>query len=175
MTQEQTNRFQTPTSPASAAQHSSSPQDPRRAGGVRKLFSLTNLRSSFSSSRTSLSIPRQSHDTHHQPQYQNGVKRPSSPSMASTTAASTTAPSSLASKPQLRQKKSGNWFKRKSGMFGLDTELEAVDENQRPDTRESKRLKDTTPAPMLPEIGSLGGGTSIGGDLGWDERAFKRS
>ncbi|KAK5169421.1 uncharacterized protein LTR77_005397 [Saxophila tyrrhenica] len=172
---DRTDSLRTTTSPTSAAQHSSSPQDPRRAGGVRRLFSLTNLRSSFSSSRTSLSLPRQSHDI--QPQ-QNGVKRPSSPSVASTMA-----PSTIEPRPQLRQKKSGgNWFKRKSSMF-LNGELEAVNESPRqqearqetrPDTRESKRVKENgPPPPLLPEIGSLRGG-KVSGDMGWDEQAFRR-
>ena len=77
-------------------------------------------------------------------------------------------------RPKLREKKSGSWFKRKSSLFLLNDELDAVDENQRPDTRESKRLKESSPAPLLPEIGSLGGGRISGGDLGWDEQAFKR-
>jgi len=31
-----------------------------------------------------------------------------------------------------------------------------------------------SPAPLLPEIGSLGNGNMGGGDLGWDEGMFKR-
>ena len=76
-------------------------------------------------------------------------------------------------------------------MFLMNEELQAVDEDysrpdrrfepgpdtnldDRPDTRESKRLKEnTSPAPLLPEIGSLRGGRFSGGDLGWDEQAFK--
>ena len=57
--------------------------------------------------------------------------------------------------------------------------LAAVEE--RPDTRESKRLRESSPAPresspppVLPDIGSLGGGSFGGGDMGWDERAFSR-
>lgn len=55
--------------------------------------------------------------------------------------------------------------------------LDEIDENQRPDTRDSKRLKGSppaplipyTPAPRLPEIGgSLGDG-----EIGWDEQWFK--
>ena len=160
-----TDSFRTPTSPASAAQLSSSPQTQRRPSRVRKLLSLTNLRSSFSSSRTSLSVPRSSHDT---PQT-NGTKRPSSPSTTSIPA------SSITPRPQLRERKSGNWIKRKSSLFLLnDGGLDTVQENHRPDTRESKRLKESSPAPLLPEIGLLGGGRISGGDLGWDEQAFKR-
>ena len=162
-----TDSFRTPTSPASAAQYSSSPQTQRRPSRVRKLLSLTNLRPSFSSSRTSLSQP----GTADGPHTVNGTKRPSSPSTASTPA------SSVRPRPQLREKKSGNWFKRKSGMFMMNEELDTVNEDRkpdRPDTRESKRLKDSSPAPLLPEIGSLKGGKISGGDLGWDERAFKR-
>lgn len=47
--------------------------------------------------------------------------------------------------------------------------LHEEDENQRPDTRESKRFKESSPAPLLPEIRSFGGG-----ELGWDEQFFKR-
>ena len=77
-------------------------------------------------------------------------------------------------KQQLREKKSGNWFKRKSSLFLLNDDLDTVDESHRPDTRESKRLKESTPPPLLPEIGSLRGGRISGGDLGWDEQAFRR-
>ena len=31
-----------------------------------------------------------------------------------------------------------------------------------------------SPAPLLPEIDSLGNGNMAGGDLGWDEGMFKR-
>ena len=174
--EERTESFRSPTSDGSNANYYSSPQDRRKPGGVRRLFSLSNLRSSFSSSRTSLSQPRQSQDTlggHQQQLHQpNGAYRASSPSMASTTAPSSRAPS--AAPPQLRQSKSGgNWFKRKSSMF-LNGELEAVAENQRPETRESKRLREEKPAPLLPEIDSLSGGKTRGGDLGWDEKVFKK-
>ena len=75
----------------------------------------------------------------------------------------------------MREKKSGNWFKRKSSLFLLNGngELDTVGEEGRPETRESKRLKES-PAPFLPEIGQLKGGRISGGDLGWDEQAFKR-
>ena len=59
-----------------------------------------------------------------------------------------------------------------------------MEEGARPDTRESKRLRNDTPRamsppssappPMLPDIGALRGGSMTGGDLGWDEKAFKR-
>ena len=151
--------FRTPTSQASAAR---SPHAQGRPGGVRRLLSLTNLRSSFSSSRTSLSLPpRESQDTANL----TGGKRPMSPSIVSSTNGSPVQPQA-----QRRQKKSGNWFKRKSSMFGFG-DLEAVDEDGRPD---SKRLKETSPAPLLPEIGTLAGGNFSGGDMGWDETTFKR-
>ena len=159
-----TDSFRTDTSPASAAHLSSSPQTQRRPSRVRKLLSLTNLRGSFSSSRTSLSLPRGSNETPHT----NGVKRPSSPSTTSIPA------SSIAPRPQLREKKSGNWFKRKSSLFLLSDGLDPVDESYPPDTRESKRLKESSPAPLLPEIGSLSGGRMSGGDFGWDGQVFKR-
>lgn len=86
----------------------------------------------------------------------------------------------------MRQRsKSGSWFKRKSGMFMLNNpaDLDAVAEDRpetnRPETRDSaKQMKeehDDKPAPMLPEIKSLGNGAaSNGGDLGWDEGMFKK-
>lgn len=67
-------------------------------------------------------------------------------------------------------------------MFMMSTDaLNEVDENSRPDTRDSKRFKETisspqplrqaTPPPMLPQIGR---GSFSGGELGWDEEMFKR-
>ena len=173
MTRERTDSFRTPTSPASAAQMSPTAQKPK---GVRRLLSLTNLRSSFSSSRTSLSLPRQSNDTNPYHTVQS-AKRPASPGAASSFAPSTftttTSTTATGTRPPLREKKSGNWFKRKSSLFLLNGngELYTVGEEGRPDTRESKRLKEN-PAPLLPEIGQLKGGRISGGDLGWDERAF---
>ena len=86
-------------------------------------------------------------------------------------------------RPPLRQQKSSNWFKRKSSLFLLNAnangggELDTVEEG-RP---ESKRLKESdggrevNGAPLLPDLGALRGGRVItGGDLGWDEGAFKR-
>lgn len=52
--------------------------------------------------------------------------------------------------------------------------LAAVDENQRPDTRDSKRSRLHSPAPLLPEVSSLAGGSLTGGEVGWDEQLFKR-
>lgn len=40
--------------------------------------------------------------------------------------------------------------------------------------RENATKEDHSPAPLLPEIGNLGSGTTTGGDLGWDEGMFKR-
>jgi hypothetical protein len=171
---DRTYSFRTPTSPASAAQLSSSP-NAQRPKGVRKLLSLTNLRASFSSSRTSLSQPRASNDTH--PSYATNTntsyKRPASPGATSSLAPSTVV-SVTGGRPPLRQQKSGNWFKRKSSLFLLNGDLDTVEEAGRPDTRESKRLKEMSPAPLLPDIGALRGGSITGGDLGWDEKAFKR-
>ncbi|KAK3073229.1 hypothetical protein LTR53_005376 [Teratosphaeriaceae sp. CCFEE 6253] len=162
-------------------QPGSPPEPPqRRPSNVRKLLSLSSLRSSFNSSRTSLLLPRSSSDQHSQHSQQihsqyNSLKRPSSPSIASTyasyQASVTTKP------PPLRSKKSGSWFRRKSGMFLRDAAddtgpLDAVDENQRPDTRDSKRLKESEPAPMLPEVGTLRGGRLGSGQIGWDENVF---
>ncbi|KAK4547711.1 hypothetical protein LTR36_000669 [Oleoguttula mirabilis] len=158
--------FRTNYSPSSATQPQNTPppavEPQRRPSGVRKLLSLSSLRSSFNNSRTSLHNPRTSNDA---PNYTTGIKRPSSPSIASTTA------SSYQQRPELRSKKSGSsWFKRKSGMFNLNVDgLDAVDENQRPDTRDSKRMRESSPAPLLPDIGAFGGG-----EIGWDEQRFTR-
>jgi len=71
-------------------------------------------------------------------------------------------------------KKSASWFRRKSGMFMMNDEnqmaLDEVDENSRPETRDSKRFKESDPAPMLPDIG----GSLDDGEIGWDEQYFKR-
>ncbi|KAK0281826.1 hypothetical protein LTR35_002989 [Friedmanniomyces endolithicus] len=186
--------FRTPLSPiptANTYQTVPSPDLPkRRPSGMRKLLSLTSLRSSFSSSRTSLHIPQSSNDPQYQPPYPqyNARKRPSSPSIASTTACyyqpsvQSHAPEQ---RPELRTMKSGSWLRRKSGMFlpsssnaavADDGMLDAVDENQRPDTGDSKRLKESEsePAPLLPEVGTLRGGRLGGGEIGWDESLFGR-
>ncbi|TKA65262.1 hypothetical protein B0A55_10438 [Friedmanniomyces simplex] len=201
--------FRTPMSPVSAATTNqttttSSPDPPqRRPSGMRKLLSLSSLRSSFNSSRTSLQIPQPSNENQPYPHYTTTTrKRPSSPSVASTTASyyqpslhsqSQSQPHTHPQRPDLRPKKSSSWFRRKSGMF-LPTNtttngaaaggegmmvLDAVDENQRPDTRESKRLKESEamPAPaslLLPEVGTLRGGRLGGGEIGWDESVFGR-
>ncbi|EMC92755.1 hypothetical protein BAUCODRAFT_261301 [Baudoinia panamericana UAMH 10762] len=255
--------FRVPISPASATAPSSQtttttsspePLQRRPSTGVRRLLSISSLRSSFGSSRTSLSLPRrQSNDTTHTINTQasgylyingngsngNSLKRPSSPSVASSY--STYQPSAIASeapapRPQLRSRKSGSWFRRKSGLFMLNNSapttttndentqeeeaaptpppadrrgsgmsgmlLKSVDESThqqqqqlyRPETRESKRLKEddfdynhpchivqqvqqvqpSPSPPMLPEIGALGGGKLDGGELGWDEGFFAR-
>ncbi|KAK1046359.1 hypothetical protein LTR33_015087, partial [Friedmanniomyces endolithicus] len=188
--------FRTPMSPlppATTNQTIPSPDLPKRSpSGMRKLLSLTSLRSSFSSSRTSLHIPQSSNEPQYQPPYPlyNARKRPSSPSIASTTASyyqpsiQSRAPQQQ-QRPALRSKKSGSWLRRKSGMFlpssnaAADDDagmLDAVDENQRPDTRDSKRLKESEsesePAPLLPEVGTLRGGRLGGGEIGWDESLF---
>ncbi|KAK0316380.1 hypothetical protein LTR01_000128 [Friedmanniomyces endolithicus] len=189
--------FRTPMSPLPSTttnQTLPSPDLPkRRPSGMRKLLSLTSLRSSFSSSRTSLLIPQSSKEPQFQPPYPqyNARKRPSSPSIASTTASyyqpsiQSRAPPQQQQRPELRSKKSGSWFRRKSGMFLPSSDaaadddegmLDAVDENQRPDTRDSKRLKESEsePAPLLPEVGTLRGGRLGGGEIGWDESLFGR-
>ncbi|KAK1061455.1 hypothetical protein LTR74_011082 [Friedmanniomyces endolithicus] len=186
--------FRTPLSPIPTANTNltiPSPDLPkRRPSGMRKLLSLTSLRSSFSSSRTSLQIPQSSNEPQYQPPYPqyNARKRPVSPSIASATASyyqpsiQSRAPQQQ-QRPALRSKKSGSWLRRKSGMFlpsssnaavEDDGMLDAVDENQRPDTRDSKRLKESEsePAPLLPEVGTLRGGRLGGGEIGWDESLF---
>ncbi|KAK5117933.1 hypothetical protein LTR62_003977 [Meristemomyces frigidus] len=192
--------FRVPQSPASAsapaaatytATTTSSPEPQRRPSAVRRLFSLSSLRGSFNNSRTSLNLSRPNEDTSPQAQRPaNGVKRPSTASiMSEAPSIQTQTTEQPPPRPDLRRKKSSGWFnRRKSGMFMVngDDTLAAVDETpqpplmdsreaQRPDARESKRLK--TPvqsAPLLPEVGQLGGGRLGDGDLGWDEDVFRR-
>ncbi|KXL42811.1 hypothetical protein M433DRAFT_6125, partial [Acidomyces richmondensis BFW] len=172
-----------PLSPTSASNNYST--SPRRSSGVRKLLSLSSLKSSFSNaSRSSLllsstsSRPSHDHHHHHHHQYdvngqqQQGVKRrPSSPSVVSTVGSTNTTATGLQARPRPPKKTSGagGWLRRKSGFFGAGGDwggaLDAVEENQGLDTavRDSKRVK----APVLPEIGTLGG---VG--LGWNEEKF---
>lgn len=184
---ERSDSFATPGSPASNFQKPAHPDAHKaQSKAPRKLFSLGNLRQSFSSSRTSLhsNYQRPSTDTS-QPAYSHSsgpqsLKRPSSPS------SSYSAQSSAIPRPSAtgRSRSGGNWFRRKSGMFSLGADnvqggLDAVAEDQgtRPGTRDSnKRVKENhSPAPLLPEIGGLGtGGGLSGGDIGWNEEMFKK-
>lgn len=156
--------FQTPASPASKTRTPSKTPEQKQGQSVRKLFSLNNLRNSFSSSRTSLHGNRASSvETSPKQAQPESFSRP---------------PSAQTIQPQMRQRsKSGSWFKRKSGMFMLNggADLDAVVED-RPATRESEKKVevDYQPAPLLPEIKTLGNGAANGGDLGWDENMFKR-
>lgn len=161
---DRTDSFRTPASPSSPNRAPSKSSDHKNSN-VRKLFSLNNLRNSFSSSRTSLHAGRGSTDTAPPPTQPEPNKRTGS------------------NAPQMRQRsKSGSWFKRKSGMFMYNgpADLDAVVED-RPETRDSARntkedtmKEDHNPAPLLPELKSLGNGTTNGGDLGWDEGMFKK-
>ncbi|KXT05532.1 hypothetical protein AC578_3714 [Pseudocercospora eumusae] len=164
---------QSPTSPTSDANMQSSPSQ-RRPPSVRRLFSLTSLRQSFSSSRTSFSLNQnQRPDTSHG----SFVQRAESPSIASPTASTAQPPSFLSSNKtrpgtsaSLRKKRSSNWFKRKSGFFNNTDDLDVLSE----DGPEHKRFKDAHSLPVLPEIGTLSGGELDGGNIGWDEHLFER-
>lgn len=160
---------QSPTSPQSA-NNMAPPAGTRRPSSVRRLFSLTSLRQSFSSSRTSFSIPPSS-SAGPSTEYQRAQSP--GPSMMSVPASTM-----HSSKPSnsLRQKRSSSWFKRKSGFFQANEDgmLEVVGEDSRLDTRSNKRFKESTPLPMLPEISTLSGGDLQHGSLGWDEQLFKR-
>nr|POF04225.1 hypothetical protein CFP56_21980 [Quercus suber] len=141
------------------------------ASGVRRLFSLGNLRSSFSSSRTSLMLPRESIDgAFFNASATSSLKRPSSPSVASSYGSF--------GRPEMRSTRSRNWFKRKSNMFLMNDRgmLDVVDEDRRPETRDSKRQKsDMRDAPLLPEVSALGGGGVLNdGEIGWDVSLFKQ-
>jgi len=159
--------FRTPTSPSSPRQKPSKSEQQKHGQSVRKLFSLNNLRNSFSSSRTSLQTQNAAVETSPRQPQADPSSRPASRQTIT---------------PQMRPRaKSGSWFRRKSGMFLMKEEgsdLDAVVED-RPASRKSmeqtKQTKeDHSPAPLLPEIGNLGSGTTTGGDLGWDEGMFKR-
>ena len=167
--------FRTPASPSSTGQKPSKGEQQKQS--VRKLFSLNNLRNSFSSSRTSLQNQNSSAETSPRQPRVDPSSRPSSRQTIT---------------PQMRPRaKSGSWFRRKSGMFLMKEEgfgMDAVVEDkpavqgksavqERPASRDSieQTKEDHSPAPLLPEIGNLGnGGTTSGGDLGWDEGMFKR-
>jgi hypothetical protein len=193
--------FRTPGSPASANQKPSKAEQQKQGQSVRKLFSLNNLRNSFSSSRTSLQSQNTSSvETSPQPPQADSFKRPTSGHTIT---------------PQMRPRsKSGSWFKRKSSMFMFNGngDLDVVSEDRPATTAESaKRMKEDyspaparevhspapakeaqhpvsvreaqisppmevvhSPAPLLPEIGGLGNGNMSGGDLGWNEDMFKR-
>lgn len=161
---DRTDSFNTPASPSSVHRNSPKPSEHKQTQSVRKLFSLNNLRQSFSSSRTSLHVARPSTETSPRQPQQESFVRPASQQPAA---------------PQMRPRsKSGSWFKRKSSMFMFNggADLDAVVED-RPATRDSAhKIKEEshTPAPLLPELNSLGAGTSNGGDLGWDDAMFKR-
>ena len=155
--------FRTPYSPPTAHKPIPSNPTPGPSPRLRRMFSLSSLRQSFSSSRTSLSGSRVPDED---------VQRPSSSSMTSNNLASMGPPKP--SQPPLRKKRSSSWFRRKSGFFttvnGDSSTLDVVAE----DPRESKRFKDAKSTPFLPEIDRLGGGTLNDGQIGWDEALFKR-
>jgi hypothetical protein len=157
----------------------------QRPHTVRRLFSLSSLRQSFSSSRTSLSRPDTAQGSY---QYQ----RPESPGAMSMAAPSVTPSSAVfphhhsqahthvhahVQRPttSLRKKRSSNWFnKRKSTLFGAqeDTQADGTLDVLSEDGPEHKKFKDNQLL-VLPEIGSLSGGRLDGGNLGWDDKLFR--
>ncbi|KAM3421847.1 hypothetical protein BST61_g2224 [Cercospora zeina] len=144
----------------------------QRPGTVRRMFSLSSLRQSFSSSRTSFSQrPDTSHGSYHAP-YPNRAESPTD-TPSTTTPMAPPAPVRLSNERRPaalpHQKRSSSWFKRKSHLFGMndDGTLDVLDE----DGPEHKKFKDNQ-LPTLPEIGSLGGGRLDGGSIGWDEQLF---
>lgn len=152
-----------------------SKQTSPRPHGVRRLFSLSSLRSSFSGSRSSLALPRESVDfrpqqqpEQHSEQQVQDENRP--PALTST---SYPAPNSaLPPRPQSRAMsiRSTRWFgKRKSGLWMLNGEnhLASIGEDGRPD---SKRIRDRSPPPTLPEVDDE---DLNGGEIGWDDKLFR--
>lgn len=159
--------LQSPTSPTSvpeSMENTSPRQDRPRT--VRRLFSLTSLRQSFSSSRTSLSMrPDTSHGSYTQQPAKNET-----PSIVSTAASAANRPSVQSAQRPLSKKRSSTWFRRKSNFFGTDEDgnLDVLNE----DGPEHKRFKDNQ-LPVLPEISTLSGGRLDGGNIGWDEQLFR--
>lgn len=81
------------------------------------------------------------------------------------------------SAPELKKRKSGTWYKRKSGFFTLETgeleennhRLDSVAESQsRPDTA-AQRPVAAAPPPTLPDVGALKGGTLTGGSFAGED------
>nr|OQO31122.1 hypothetical protein B0A51_02493 [Rachicladosporium sp. CCFEE 5018] len=173
-----------------APQSSASPPPPRDMGpppprGPRRLFSLTSLRTSFSASRTSLrpSTPAQ------QP---TSLKRPSSPTTSFAPSTTPSYTSTLPNQSRPQRTKSGSWFRRKSGMFGLNdvaassSRLEISEPRPlgslsedfqpgRPGTGGSKRVKSShaSDVPTL-DVGFSNENGLGSGELGWDEGMFGR-
>ncbi|GIZ37620.1 hypothetical protein CKM354_000106300 [Cercospora kikuchii] len=176
-TRSRNDSFTSPASPAATSTHMYSTHEPphQRPGTVRRMFSLSSLRQSFSSSRTSFSQrPDTSHGSYHAPY----LTRAESPNDAVSTTASTAPPASMRLSNERRpatssrKKRSSSWFKRKSHLFGMndDGTLDVLDE----DGPEHKRFKDNQ-LPTLPEIGALSGGKLDGGSIGWDDKFFTRN
>lgn len=97
----------------------------RRSISMQKLFSLSNLKSGFSTSRTSLV----SHSTHQSPPTASS-DRPTSNSTTSSRGIKRAAEDdhtgpthngSQSLQPPLRKRKSGSWFRRKSGLFTFNS------------------------------------------------------
>ncbi|KJX92426.1 hypothetical protein TI39_contig5852g00016 [Zymoseptoria brevis] len=145
----------------------------RRPTGVRRIFSMSSLRHSFNSSRTSLNQrPGSSYQDFNAP----GVYQTQPPSTVTSPTTSMQPPSALHTfqdQNKLRKKRSSSWFRRQSGFFSSNDEgvLEVVSD----DMREKKRTKSSRGhLPMLPEISTLTGDEAMEGSIGWDEEMFKR-
>ncbi|GAB7351398.1 hypothetical protein MBLNU459_g2074t1 [Dothideomycetes sp. NU459] len=131
--------FRRPLSPASGNVQVPPPPPPpaqrRDSKGVRKLLSLSSLRNSFSSSRTSLLVsssqPSERPSSRSTDSSQQGVKRSFSPAAAST---SSPTDERQPTQPPLRKRKSQGWFRRKSSLFLFadddSTMLDSVTESQ---------------------------------------------
>ncbi|WPH02813.1 Hypothetical protein R9X50_00568100 [Acrodontium crateriforme] len=180
--QSQASFFKLPISPASAASPTPSNGHQRRPSVVRKLLSISSLRSSFNSSRISISLPQplELHNDNASSATEN-FELPSTPSdfsIASSYTGSTSQQSSIhhcKPRPVLQHRKSTGWFKRKSSLLmgaGNDF-LNKVNEDQRPDTRDSKRIKVLRPAPSLPEVKPVDAQQLGSGEIGWCEEQFR--
>ncbi|GAB7339375.1 hypothetical protein MBLNU457_6015t1 [Dothideomycetes sp. NU457] len=175
------------SSPSPTSQKCTTPQSQHRrrdSASVKRLLSFATLRKSFmglggtdnTDTTTSLPLPRAPFTGHEElytaDPFSSPSHRPSTPSLtSSTTTSSLNEPMVIHTyipAPQPRtelesnKRKSGSWFRRKSGLFMMDsdfTQLRDVTETtpSRPmSVMGFERIM--SPAPVLPDIGSLRGG-----------------
>ena len=169
--------------PSPASQKCQTPPPPpqlrrRDSAGVKRLLSFATLRKSFmggdsSNGNSNISLPLSRTPT---ASYENAYtinpsRRPSSPSLSSsTTNSSLNAPPVIhayipapqpRTVPQLRKRKSASWFRRKSGLFMMDSDFKELENVTETPSRPATAIgfeRMLSPAPVLPDVGSLRGG-----------------